>query len=177
MAYAFSKATEDQFQWLLTRYPKKDAVLIPLLHVVQDEVGWLSPEAIEYVAGRMGVSPARVREVASFYTMFKLDKKGRYVLQLCHNISCYLRGCDDLVKKAEGMLGIKVGETTPDGKFSLETVECLASCGTAPVLQVNTWDFHEELDEKKLKDIIENLKSDRYANPSYDARVKEGSAS
>lgn len=174
MAYAFSPKVEEKFQWLLTRYPKKDAVLLPLLHMVQDEVGYLSPDAIEYVAGRMEVSPARIREVASFYSMFKLNPKGQYVLQVCHNLSCYLRGADEIIAKCKEILGIREGETTPDGKFSLERVECLASCSTAPMMQVNNWEYHENLTLEKIEQIISTLKEGRAANPSYEARMKEG---
>jgi NADH-quinone oxidoreductase subunit E len=175
MAYVFSKQSEEKFQWLLSRYPKKDAVLLPLLHHVQEEVGYLSPDAIDYVGERLGLSPARVREVASFYSMFRLNKKGQYVIQVCHNISCYLGGCEDLLKKCKDVLGIAEGETTPDGKFTLERVECLASCGTAPVLQVNNWDFHESLTPEKVETILKDLKQDKHAKPSYDDRAKEGS--
>lgn len=174
MAYKFSSETEKYFQWLLTRYPKKDAVLLPVLHRVQGETQYLSPDAIEYVAGRLGLSPARVKEVASFYTMFKLNPKGKYVLQVCHNISCYLRGSDEVLKKIEDTLGISKGETTPDGLFTLETAECLASCSTAPVMQVNDWDFHEELTCEKAEKIVASLKADKFASPSYQKRMAEG---
>jgi NADH-quinone oxidoreductase subunit E len=174
VAYQFSPEVEQKFQWLLTRYPKKDAVLIPLLHLVQAEVGFLSPDAIDYVASRMQLSPARVREVASFYSIFRFDKKGRYVLQVCHTMSCHLRGSDDLIARLKTALGISEGETTPDGLFTLERVECLASCGTAPVMQVNDWDFHEELNFDKLDKVIEALKQNRWANASFAQRVAEG---
>jgi NADH-quinone oxidoreductase subunit E len=174
MSYKFSAKTEERFQWLLTRYPKKDAVLLPLLHLVQEEHGWLSPEAIDYVAIRMGLSSGRIREVASFYTMFKLNKKGQYVLQVCHNLSCYLAGSDELLKLLEDKLGIKCGETTPDGKFTIERAECLASCSTAPMMQVNRWDYHECLTPTKLTHIVEELKKDRFASPSYDERIAQG---
>jgi NADH-quinone oxidoreductase subunit E len=175
MAYKFSPKLEEKFQWLLTRYPKKDAVLLPLLHDVQKEVGYLSPESILYVSDRMGLSPARIREVASFYSMFKLTPKGTYLLQICHNISCYLKGADDLVEKAKNLLGVEVGQTSSDGLFTLETAECLASCSTAPVMQVNTWDYHEELDVEKLEKVIQALRQGKCANENYEKRVQEGS--
>lgn len=174
MSYKFSDHIEKKFQWLLTRYPTRDAVLLPLLHLVQDEQGWLTPESMEYVASRMELSPARVREVASFYSMFRLNKKGQYVLQFCHNISCYLAGSDELINHIKNRLGIKENETTPDGKFTLERVECLASCGTAPVLQVNKWDYHEEMTIEKIDRIIDSLKNDQWANPDYEKRISEG---
>ena len=175
MSYQFSPDGEKRFQWLLTRYPRKEAALIPTLHIVQSENSWLSPDAIEYVAGRLGLSPARVREVASFYTVFRLNKTGQYVLQVCHTMSCHLRGSDELVAKLKEILGISEGETTPDGKFTLERVECLASCGTAPVMQVNDWDFHEELTTERVEKIVAALKENKWANACYTKRVAEGS--
>jgi NADH-quinone oxidoreductase E subunit len=174
VSYAFSPKTEEKFQWLLTRYPRKDAVLLPLLHLVQEEAGWLSPEAIDYVAGRLDLSSARIREVASFYSMFRLNKKGQYVLQVCHNLSCYLAGSDDLIKTLEDKLGIKCGETSPDGKFTLERAECLASCSTAPMLQVNVWDYHECLTPEKVTRLVDDLKADKLAFPSYEERIANG---
>ena len=175
MAYKFSTKLEEKFQWLLTRYPKKDAVLLPLLHDVQKEVGYLSPESILYVSDRMGLSPARIREVASFYSMFKLTPKGTYLIQLCHNISCYLKGADEVLEKIKQILGIEVGQTTPDGLFTLETAECLASCSTAPVMQINTWDYFEELDVEKIEKIIQALKQGRCADESFEKRIQGGS--
>jgi NADH-quinone oxidoreductase subunit E len=175
MAYEFSKQVEEKFQWLLTRYPKKDAVLLPLLHMVQAEAGYLRPDAIDYVASRLDLSPARIREVASFYSLFRLDQKGRYVLQVCHTLSCYLRGSDELVEKLKSILGIEVGQTTSDGLFTIETVECLASCGTAPVMQVNDWDFHENLNVETVEKILAALREHRWAHPSFEQRRAEGS--
>ncbi len=172
--YTFSPELEKKFQWLLSRYPTKDAVLLPLLHLVQDDAGWLTPASIEYVASRLDLSPARIREVASFYSLFRLNKKGQYVLQVCHNISCYLAGSDNLIDHIKTKLGITENQTTPDGKFTLERVECLASCGTAPVLQVNGWDYHEELTVEKVDRIIEGLKKDQFAYDEYETRISEG---
>jgi len=174
MAYQFSEETEKAFQWLLTRYPKKDAVLLPLLHRVQREAGYLTPEAIDYVAGRMGLSPGRIREVASFYTMFRLNKKGKYVLQVCHNLSCYLRGSDEILASLKKILGIVEGQTTPDGMFTIERAECLASCSTAPVMQVNEWDYHENLTIEKVEQVIAALKQGKVACESYDERIAQG---
>lgn len=174
MAYKFSEELEKKFQWLLSRYPHKDAVLLPLLHRVQDEAGYLSPDAIEYVAQRMDLSPARIREVASFYTMFRLNKKGQFVLQVCHNISCYLRGSDQIIEHLKNKLGIKEGETSADGLFTLERAECLASCGTAPVLQVNCWDYHEELTLEKVDLIIDGLKAGKAVDEDYTKRIQAG---
>ena len=172
--YEFTPDMEKKFQWLLTRYPHKDAVLLPVMHLIQDEIGWLTPTSIEYLAKRLDLSPARVREVASFYSIFRLNKKGQYVLQVCQTISCYLRGSDELIEHIKKRLNIKENETTPDGKFTIERVECLASCGTAPVLQVNGWDFHEELTIEKVDRIIDGLQKDQWNEVDYDSRVQQG---
>jgi NADH-quinone oxidoreductase subunit E len=174
MSYEFSPEVEKKFQWLLTRYPDKNAVLIPLLHHVQNEVGYLSPDAMAYVASRLQLSPARVREVASFYSLFHFEKGGKYRLQVCQNITCNLRGCESVISKIKDKLGIAEGDTSADGKFTLERVECLASCSTAPVMQVNNWDFHENLDAEKIEKIIEGLKADRAASESFEKRIAEG---
>lgn len=173
-AYSFSPDMEKRFQWLLSRYPTKDAVMLPLLHLVQDDAGWLTPSSIEYIASRLDLSPARVREIASFYTLFRLNKKGQYVLQVCHNISCYLAGSDNIIEHIKKKLNLTENGTTPDGKFTLERVECLASCGTAPVLQVNGWDYHEELTIEKVDRIIDGLKEDKFAYDDYETRIAEG---
>ena len=174
MAYKFSEETEKKFQWLLTRYPSKDAVLIPILHYVQKELGYLTAESMEYTGGRLDLSAARVKEVASFYTLFRFNDQGRYVLQICHTMSCYLRGSDKLLEHLKKKLGIEIGEVTGDGLFSIEPVECLASCGTAPVMQVNLWDFHEELTIEKLDQVIDGLREAKWAEASYEKRVAEG---
>jgi NADH-quinone oxidoreductase subunit E len=174
MAYKFSSKVEEKFQWLLTRYPKKDAVLLPLLHLVQEEVGYLSPEALAYVGSRLDLSPARVREVASFYSMFKMKPSGKYVLSVCQTLSCYLAGSETVIAKIKELLGIKEGETTPDGLFTLERVECLASCSTGPVMQVNNWEYHENLNPEKVKQIVDQLKGGKCASPYYQERVEAG---
>jgi NADH-quinone oxidoreductase subunit E len=174
VSYKFSPKVEEKFQWLLTRYPKKDAVLLPLLHLVQEEVGYLSPDAFAYVGSRLELSPARVREVASFYSMFKLSPKGKYVLSVCQTLSCYLAGSESVIAKIKDLLGIKEGETTPDGLFTLERVECLASCSTAPVMQVNNWEYHENLSAEKVSQVIEHLKGGKCNSPYFQERVDAG---
>ncbi len=174
MPYKFSPKTEEKFQWLLTRYPKKDAVLLPLLHLVQEEAGYLSTDALDYVGSRLDLSPARIREVASFYSMFKLSSKGKYVLSVCQTLSCYLAGSETVIKKIKDLLGISEGETTPDGLFTLERVECLASCSTAPVMQVNNWEYHENLDSEKVSKVLEGLKTSKCASAYYQDRIDAG---
>jgi NADH-quinone oxidoreductase subunit E len=174
MSYKFNKDLEDYFQWLLTRYPKKDAVLLPLLHRVQGELGFLTSDAIDYVASRLDLSSARVKEVSSFYSMFKFEKHGKFRLQVCHNLSCYLKGSDEVIQKVKDLLKIKEGETTSDGLFSLERVECLAACSTGPAMQVNVWDYFEDLDTTKVEKVIELLRNSKAACPAYSERMAQG---
>jgi NADH-quinone oxidoreductase subunit E len=175
MSYEFSADTEKKFQWLLTRYPQKKAVLIPLLHHVQNEVGYLSSEAMEYVAKRMELSPARIKEVASFYSLFRFKPCGKFTLQVCQNLSCHLLGAENVIEKIKEKLSISEGDVSADGLFSLERVECLASCSTAPVMQVNNWDFHENLDVEKIEKVLEALKNGKWADASFEKRKEQGS--
>lgn len=154
----FSKAVEKEFQDLLQKYPSKRSGLIPALHVVQRELGYLTPEGIEYVAKLVGLSTAQVTEVATFYLMFFMKPVGKNILWVCHNLSCTLRGAEEVIEHCEKKLGIKVGETTPDGKFTLLRQECLASCDTAPVMQLND-DYEENLTLPKVDELIEKLRS------------------
>lgn len=156
MGIAFSDKIEKKFQELLKHYPNQQATLLPTLYLAQDEWGYLSAEAMEYVATRLSLSPSHVRCVATFYTMFKKKPTGTHHIQVCTNISCALRGAYGIVRKIEEILGIKVGETTADGLFTLEEVECLASCGTAPTLQLND-DYHEDLTNQSVTELLESL--------------------
>ncbi len=119
------------------QYPTLRSAILPALHIAQNEEGYLTQDAITSVAEVLHLNPDEVKSVATFYTMFFKEQPGKRVIKVCTSISCYLRGCDQLLAHLEERLGIKRGETTPDGRFTLLTTECLASCGTAPVLQVN----------------------------------------
>lgn len=154
----FSKSIEKEFQELLQKYPSKRSALIPALYIVQRELGYLKPEGLEYVAKLMGMSPAQVTEVASFYTMLFLKPVGQNVLWVCHNLSCNLCGAEDVIDHLQKQLGIEAGETTPDGMFTLFRQECLASCDTAPVMQVND-DYEENLTLKRVDEILAKLRS------------------
>ena len=156
MSFAFSDAGKREFERLMTRYPDKDAVILPALHLAQGEQGYVSDEAIVHIASLLGTSPARIEGVATFYTMYNRKPVGKYHVQVCRNISCSLLGAEHLIGHVAKKLGVKPGETTPDGKFTLTKVECLGSCGTAPVMQVND-DYHENLDEAKIDAILDNL--------------------
>lgn len=147
----------DKFKSVVNKYPEKGATLLPTLWLAQQEFSAITPEVEEYVAGLVGVSPVRVQEVRSFYTMYTPKPLGKYHLQLCTNISCSLLGAEDILGHLKNKLGINVGETTADGKFTLSTVECLGHCGTAPVIQIND-DFHENLTGESLDKILGSLK-------------------
>lgn len=150
----FSDAALAEYRDILTRYPERRAALLPTLWLAQREFGWLSLPAQEYVAELMEMPLSWVTSVVSFYTMYWTEPKGRHHLQLCVNLSCALRGSERLCQAIERRLGIRPGERTADGRFSYEHVECLASCGTAPVMQVNNADYHENLDEPALDALL-----------------------
>jgi len=156
VSFVFSDAGKREFERLLSRYPDKDAVILPALHLAQKEQGYVSDGAIVYIAELLSTSPARIEGVATFYTMYNRKPVGKYHVQICRNISCSLLGAEHLIGHVSKKLGVKPGETTPDGKFTLTKVECLGSCGTAPVMQVND-DYHENLDEARIDAILDNL--------------------
>jgi NADH-quinone oxidoreductase subunit E len=153
----FSDAAMEEYREFLTHYPTRQAALLPTLWIAQREFGWLSDAAQEYVAKLMELPPAHVRAVVSFYTMFHRKPVGRYLLDVCTNLSCRLRGADRIVECISWRLSIRVGETTPDGKFTLGSVECLASCGTAPMLQLNQGEYYENLTEASTLKLIDEL--------------------
>jgi NADH-quinone oxidoreductase subunit E len=156
MAVQFSSGALQEYQRILRRYPVKRAAIMPVLWLAQKEFGHLSAEVQQCVADLMGFPLAWVSGVASFYTMYYKKPIGRYHLQVCTNVSCMLRGSDDILQVIEERLKVGLGETTKDGKFSLDEVECLASCGTAPMMQVNE-DFHENLTPESTRELIERL--------------------
>jgi len=157
MALEFSPAALKKFEEMVSRYPKREAAMLPVLYLAQQEFGHLSSEAIAYVANLMGQPPARVHGVVSFYTMFNVKPVGRYHIQVCRTLSCALRGAEKVTGCLRKTLGIEVGQTTADGKFTLSEVECLASCGTAPMMQINE-DYYENLTDEKVAEILGALK-------------------
>ena len=156
----FSKSVEKEFQELLQKYPSKRSALLPALYIVQRELGYLTPEGIEYVGKLIGLTPAQVTEVATFYILFFLKPVGKNVLWVCQNLSCTLCGAEEIIDHLEKKLQIHVGETTPDGLFTLMRQECLASCDTAPVMQVND-DYEENLTPSKVDEVIQRLNQKR----------------
>ena len=153
----FSEAARAEYQAILQRYPERRAALLPTLWLAQREFGWLPLPVLEYVAELMELPLAWVTATASFYTMYWKQRPGRWHLQVCRNLPCALRGADDVRAAVEQRLGIGPGEKTADGRFSLEEVECLASCDTAPVLQVNNTEYHENLTVEGTLALIERL--------------------
>lgn len=153
----FSDAALAEYREILGRYPTRRAALMPTLWLAQREFGWLSEPVLAYVAELMELPLAWVTSVASFYTMYWKRRPGRWHLQICRNLPCALRGADALRRAIHDRLGIEDGQITPDGRFSLEEVECLASCGTAPVVQVNNGPYYENLDVDGLLALIDRL--------------------
>ncbi len=156
---AISETIKKTIDGIRHQFPTEQALLIPLLHELQATHGWISPEQLKAAGEFLNLPLSKVREVASFYTMFKLQPHGKVDVQICTNISCWLNGADKLVSCAEKKLGIHCGETSADGKFTLSQVECLAACGTAPAMMINE-DYHENLTEESLLKLLDQAKSD-----------------
>ncbi|MCP4632491.1 MAG: NADH-quinone oxidoreductase subunit NuoE [candidate division Zixibacteria bacterium] len=149
-----SEETRNKIAELREIYPTRMAAIMPVLHLVYDEKGYLSSEYLNEAAEVLGVSSLDMNETASFYTLFPKHKVGEYLIQVCKNISCALMGADSLIEYLQDKLGIKIGETTPDGLFTLWTAECLGSCGTAPMMQVND-EYYENLTPQKVDELLE----------------------
>jgi NADH-quinone oxidoreductase subunit E len=152
--------TDRLIDAILDQYPKRSSALLPALHLVQEEKGWISEESMAYVAGKIGVSPAFVAGVVSFYTMYHRRPVGTHHIQVCRTLSCMLRGGRDVMNRLRERLGIEPGQVTADGRFSLEWVECLGACDTAPCAQVNDEDV-PLLDPGKADALLETLRRGR----------------
>jgi len=156
MALEFSKESVKEIESLFERFPNKRAAVLPALYVAQREFGHVSAEAMELVAEMTEVSPAHVYGVATFYTMYNKTEVGKHLVQVCMNISCALRGAEEVFAYISDKLGIKEGETTPDGKFTLLKVECLGACGNAPMMQIDD-DYYEDLTPEKVDEALNGL--------------------
>jgi NADH-quinone oxidoreductase subunit E len=154
----FSEKALAEYRELLGHYPTRQAALLPTLWIAQREFGWLSPAVQSYVARLMELPVAHVAGVVSFYPMFYRKPVGRFHLEVCNNLPCRLRGAQRIIDFTMQKLGVKVGETTGDGMFTLNTVECMASCGTAPMLQLNHDRYYENLTEDAVAQLIDELK-------------------
>src|SRR3954470_21458437 len=144
----------------IAKYPpeRRKAALLPALHLAQDELGWLPEPAMAYVGRLLDIPPVRVREVATFYTMYHLRPTGRHHIGVCNSVSCWAMGSEKILQRCSEKLGIRPGEMTRDGHFSLEEVACLASCGTAPAVLVNNFTFVESVTPQSLDALIDKLR-------------------
>ncbi len=157
MQINFNEQSNKKIAEILKRYPRRQAALLPVLWVAQEQFGWISQDVMELVAHTLDVSPAHVYGVVTFYTMFHQQPPGKHHLQLCRTLSCAMMGSEKILCQLKNRLGIEESQTTPDGQFTLSTVECLASCGTAPAMMINE-KYFENLNEEEMDRILENLK-------------------
>lgn len=157
----FSDEALAKAKKIIARYPegRQKSALLPVLHLAQSEFdGWLSVPVMDYVASLLSIKPIEVYEVATFYTMFNTEPVGKCVIEVCQTGPCWLRGSNEIIKHVKDRLDIGVGETTADGMFTLKAVECLGSCGTAPMLQCGA-DFHENLTNEKVDELIDKWRA------------------
>ncbi len=153
-----SDSLKNKFDQVIARYPLKRSAIVPLLMFGQDQIGYVSDELIAEVARRVEVRPIEVIEDIGYYSMLHREPIGKYNLQVCTNVSCLLRGGEEILEHCSKRLGIGHKQTTPDGQFHLEEVECLGACCGAPAMQVN-YDYHENLTPEKIDRLIERLKN------------------
>ncbi len=151
-----SEQAKEEINKIRGKYPDPKSAVMPALTIAQREKGWLSPETLAEVAEFLDMPPAEVEGIASFYTMYRLKPMGKYLIQICTNISCSLLGAEHLAEYLKKKLGVAEGEVTRDGKFTWMQVQCLGACGTAPVMQIND-DYYENLTEAKIDKILKEL--------------------
>jgi NADH-quinone oxidoreductase subunit E len=153
----FSDQLEQRFAMMVTHYPTKRSVLVPMLLYIQDEIGALTDAAIHEMAQRTELTELEVRNVISYYSMMRTHKIGKYNFQVCTNVSCLLRGGEEILEHCKKKLGIQHKESTPDGLFHVEEVECIGACSWAPAMMLN-YDFHENLTPEKIDELIDGIK-------------------
>lgn len=156
--FSLSEEGSERAERIIARYPRKLAAMLPVLWLVQEEKGWIAPEAMEWVAAKLDTSPAKVQAVVTFYTMFDDRPAGKYKLQVCRTLPCELMGARKVIDHLRERLGIEPGETTGDGTFTLQEVECLASCGTGPMMQCNL-KYYEHLTPERIDALLDELRS------------------
>ncbi|TEU04718.1 MAG: NADH-quinone oxidoreductase subunit NuoE [Candidatus Aminicenantes bacterium] len=156
MSPEFSGKVRKEIDRIIARYPQKEAAILPLLHLTQQEFGFISPESEKLVAGILGIKPIQVREVVTFYTMLNREPIGKYHIQVCSNLSCSLLGAEKLTDYLKEKLSIEPGQTSEDKKFTLSLVECIGACEQAPCMMIN-FDYHGNLDKKKIDKILDGL--------------------
>ncbi len=162
----FSEEKLQEVKKIIDRYPegKQKSAVIPLLHMAQESFGgWLSPEAMDYVASLLGIESIEVYEVATFYSMYNLKPVGKYLFEVCQTGPCMLNGSDDIINYIGNKLGIKPGETSADGLFTLKTVECLGACGYAPMMQMGKT-YREHLTKEKIDAIVDECRKNAASN-------------
>lgn len=155
--FTYTEENEKEFQRILKKYPNSDAMMLPGLWLVQEQEGWVSPEAMIFMANRLGKSPIEVHSFATFYTMFNLKPIGTYHIELCKTLSCMVMGAPELKKFIKETLNIEPGQTSEDGKFHFTEVECQGACGGAPMIALNNT-YHENMTIEKLQDIIKECR-------------------
>jgi NADH-quinone oxidoreductase E subunit len=160
MAFAFNEDSRKQFDWLLKRYPEKRAALLPSFRLIEEQQGFVDNVAMDYVAKELDLTPAYVYGVFTFYSHYRRPGDGKYIVMVCATLPCGLRGAQMVADTFKEELKLGIGETSKDGKFSLKKVECLGSCVTAPVCQVND-DYFESLTPQKIKEIVAALRADK----------------
>lgn len=157
MAFAFNAEELSRIEEILGQYPDKQSALLPVLHLAQDRNGWISRDVMRVVSDLLELPMIHVEDVVSFYTMYNRSPVGKYHVQICTNISCYLKGSFNLLEYLEDKLGIKSGETDTENRFTLTQVQCLGACGGAPVVQINN-EYYEDCTPELLDQILDNLK-------------------
>ena len=166
MGLQFSDKKLNEIKEIIARYPegKQKSAVIPVLHLAQEEFGgWLSSEAMDYVASLLSIEPIEVYEVATFYSMYNLKPVGKYLFEVCQTGPCMINGCDSIIAYINEKLGIKPGQTSADGMFTLKTVECLGACGYAPMMQLGKF-YKEHLTKEKVDAIIEECRRNAVVN-------------
>ena len=164
--------TAARIDRLLERYPTKASALMPSLWAIMDQEGHVDSDAVDYLTGRLELTRARVYEVLSFFTMYRTEPQADHVLQVCHNISCHIMGARNVIAQLEKKLGIRMGETTPDGKFAIEGAECLGACGHGPCLQLGKH-LYEYLTPAKVDDLLDSLRRDEIPRADTDRELED----
>ncbi|MCJ8325807.1 MAG: NAD(P)H-dependent oxidoreductase subunit E [Campylobacterales bacterium] len=155
--FTYTKENEESFQEQLKKYPNSDSMMLPALWLVQEQIGWVSPEAMIFVANKLKKAPIEVHSFASFYTMFNLKPIGTYHIELCKTLSCMMMGSRELKKFMKDTIGIEPGQTSEDGKFHFSEVECMGACGGAPMFSLNGA-YHENQSVESLEKLLKECK-------------------
>ena len=155
--FALSPVSLAKIDALVEQYPTKASAIMPCIWVIMDEVGHVPEGGVQLLVEKLEVTPARVYEILTFYTMFRTEPQAEYTLQVCHNISCHIMGARPLIAHLEKRLGVRLGETTPDRKFAIEGVECIGACGMGPCMQLGKH-LYEHLTPAKIDDLLDSLR-------------------